>query len=242
MSNGNFLIAYPDDATRLRDNTIAATIINGVLHIDFKNGILTKPDGTQVILRRKLTGSTHDYIRSVSFQISQPCQVALGSDTGTRIPCDNIGWNVFRDIKIEEMTIFLQQNLTPDETIFQLVASTSINWFYDVRNKKQNRVVYNDVTFTDDLQDTMIEQYTAQHEKMTLIISASTEDCSYKISTYTGYDGTAELTQVLQDWTTVSAGSVDIVHLDGAYARILVYAKNAAAGQNSTVAVTLIGN
>lgn len=238
MSGNNFLIAYPDDGTINE----AVTWGNGQLHINFKEGKVTLPDGSQVTLKKRLEKTSQQYIRSFMFKMSSSCDIAIGQALNQRIQTKVGGWHVFENIQAEELTFYFDSwnsANVPDAQEFQIVAATSSKMPYKPQITKNNRMVNKSTTHTADAYVSYYIQDVSHFEKHTIQVRATTQDAKYAIFALASEDATSQGWNTIQGVTVLAAGAVDVIYLDGAYKRLWINAANNAAGVNTTFSCTV---
>ena len=230
----NFIIAFPQDGTRKRDVT------KGILHIDFWEGVVTLPDGTQTTLTTNLKNSDQQFIRSLVVYCTQGMKIRLGINNPISTFSDQCNWNVYENLAIREVTFETSFTGTPDENEFQVLASTSNKSLYKPLVVKIHQAKAVSGQTTTDSYATLFENHTNAFDHQTYSIeeTGSANGITYKIEVKQSSSGTY---LELQGDTTVSAGGNDIVQIEGCFHFVKISIKATSGGNQGTVSGQWLG-
>ena len=230
----NFIIAFPEDGTRKRD------LAKGILHIDFWEGVVTLPDGSQTTLTTNLKNSDQQFVRSIVVYCSQGMKIMLGTNNPVRTFSDQCNWNTYENLSIREVQFETAFTGTPDENDFMIIASTSSKALYVPQAVKIHQ--HKDVSgqASTDAYATLFENHTNafNHQTYSVEETGSTNGITYKIETKQTSGGTY---LELQGDTTVAAGANDIIQLVGCHHFIKVSIKATVGASQGTVSGQWIG-
>jgi len=153
-------IAFPDDGTRRVQKT-------GKIIFDFYQGVFTDVDGTTTALSVPLKDTRHNYVQSLAIFSTLPQKMVINQRQNKMFLTS--GWTVFNREKVQILELESGDVQTPDESSFQILASTAPNAPYDFRGDKiyENRQRLNIVTT--DAFVTMMERLTLDYKEKTFI-------------------------------------------------------------------------
>lgn len=229
----NFIVAYPDDGTRRRD------FPKGELKINFWDGVVTDPDGTETKLKSNLKDRDQNFIRSVVVYCTLGTKIKLGNDPAILF-ADQCNWNVFENLNITEMSITAGFTGTPDTNEIQVFGFTGSQSFFKPEVVKIHQFDRVSGQASTDAYATLFEKHINQYNHNTFIITetGATNGITYKIEVKQTSTGTYT---ELQGDTTIAAGANDIVQIEGAFHFVKVSVKATVGSSQGTLEFQWLG-
>jgi len=226
------IISYPNDGS-------VDIIGGGKTIVNFRNGVVTRQDGTTGNMSASLTSMRVPWIRSIFVFTGSDDITATLQPVGVTLQLEPCSLAVFNDVEIDLIEINCPSGRVPDRFDFYLIASNS-PFSYDPIFFKVHDAQYNSITTTDAYQ-TVLSRHTVNFGKQSFKIkntgsNNATIDLQFRESTNSnaGFDSAVGFSRTLNNGDTLW------LNVDTPHHLTRLRAQSAVAGSSTTVTLEWI--
>jgi len=238
----NFLFSYPETAG-IKKLILEATSSQNILSFDFQDGIVRLPDTTTENLNKKLK-NLNKKLRNLSFNSGEDVTLYFGVEN-SGIFCKANIWHHFSNVEYDKLVFRFYSLQFPLNVEFALIAGTSRKLNYKTDNKitKFHALTSQTSTNTNAL---FLHVNSDGYTHHTIALNASTNDMTYSILGLLDDSGVIAGTSdyvftEIQGDTAITATTDDIVQIEGAFKRIIVYIKSSVADTHGVMGGSYTG-